>query len=388
MYSRKPYAPEDCALPVPPPGCTATKRSVPARRADARPILGLLVRGPFATLAFGMKTLLLGLGIAASCLLSVPASAAGELHVRWRSGPPPPLHPTLVYADYKGQSLPVVSVSGETPQVEVDGKYKGIAGRKARFTPLRGSTFAPGMIEMKAMQAGSRRTDLVLMFSDGSNVSGGTINARSDFSATVVPSQDYKDCYVAIVFYDQAFVEERTDTHNAFVQFEKIKDLVGGKENTITLNFGYLEPRQDLQLGYFPLFFTNGVEIRSNQCELTAQFFRRIELIRHEAILKAYCEKNTATASAKLEPYLRVPVLFPNKEVLVSAPATTRVSFMVDADGKVESLQFEEALPAAVSSVLTRTLNGWLFLPRIKAGRPERTLVKVPVVLRTDTPAD
>lgn len=304
-----------------------------------------------------------------------------------RSGPPPPLHPTVVFADYKGESLPIVTVVSETPQVVVDGKRKGITGRKARFTPLRGVAFAPGSIEMKSMKAGSHRTDLVLMFSTGGEVSGGTISAKSDFSATVVPSQDYKDCYIAIVFYDQAFVAGRTDTHNAFVQFEKIKDLVGGKENTITLNFGYITPREGMQLGYFPLFFTNGIEIRSNQCELTAQFFRRIEMIRHEAMVKAYCEKHSSpTSNLKLEPYLRIPALFTDPEILSAAPASTSVSFMVDRDGTVESVQFDDRLPRPVSNVLRRTLNGWLFMPRIKEGRPERTLVKVPLVLRDEPP--
>ena len=319
-------------------------------------------------------------GWVATALIWAFSWNAAVAAMQFAAGMPPPLHPTLIYGDYKGQSLPVLGVSGETPQVKVDGKKRGLStGRRAKFEPRRGAQYAPGELELRDMRASSSKTELVLMFETG-NVSGGTLRAGSDFSATVIPSQDYSDCYVAIIFFDQGFLEGSASAPGAFVQFERIKDLVGGKPNQIRLNFSYVET-EGRRLGFFPLFFTAGLEIRTAQCELIAQFFHRMEQARHDRIVAAYCEANPSK-TAPVEAYLKIPPIFLDPTVLEGAPPKAEVSFMVNEDGRMESLQFEKPVPPEVSAVLRRTLNSWLFLPRLKEGRPMRTMVRVPLQLK------
>ncbi len=315
-----------------------------------------------------------------TCGLAVVTGAQPSVP-RWYVGYPPPLHPTIIYGTFKGRTLPIVGVAGQTPQVEVDGALKRLGtGRKVRFEPRRGSDYAPGEVSLRNLRASSSRTNLVLMFSNGGQVSGGTLNARSDFSATVVPTQDYTDCYVAIVFFDQAYLDGDTPVHNASVQFARIPDLKAGVENEVTLNFNYIDNTGG-RLGFFPLFFTRGLEIRSDQCLVVAQFFRRMEDRLHDALVAAYLEKN-AGKSARPEAYLRIPPLFLGADDLDRAPAEAEVSFMVSEEGRVENLQFDTPLPGGVRDVLHRTLGAWLFFPRLSEGRPARTMVRMPLSLK------
>lgn len=300
---------------------------------------------------------------------------------RWRTGPPPPLHPTIIEGTYKEKTFPIIAVAGEDPEVMVEGKLRRLSsGSKARYTPQRGSVYAPGNVALRGMNANSSKTNLVLMFSDGGEVSGGTLSARSDFSATVIPSQDYNDCYIALIFFDQEYIEGGTDNPGASVQFAAIKPLRGGKENQIKLSFGYMDFGQR-RTGFFPLFFTRGLEIRSDQCELVAHFFRHREMTIHEQLVRSYRQKNPDKTVA-LQPYLQIPPLLPEDIDPATLAKPVETTFMVNEEGIVESLQFESKPPPELAKLLIRTLNGWLFFPRLKEGRPVRTMVRVPIVLQ------
>ena len=311
-------------------------------------------------------------------------SGLAQMHVRWASGPPPPLHPTLIFGDYKGKSLPIVSVNDESPEVMVEGKLKRLqSGSKAHYQPRRGVAYASGSIDLKNVNLSSSKTNLVYMFQDGGEVSGGTLSANSEFLARVNATQAYTDCYVVIVFFEQAYLPDETNNPHATVQFKKVRDLVPG-ENKIKLSFGYLD-FGERSTGYFPIFFTHGLEIRSDQRELIAQFFHRMEMTVHEMYLKDYLQKYP-DKSKQVNVYLQVPPLFPDGTDFSDTPATVSANFMVSEDGKVESLQFKEHLSPEVGGALRRTLSGWLFFPRLKEGRPVRTMVSVPIVLKPDEP--
>ncbi len=315
----------------------------------------------------------------AASLAFLPAAGASQL--RWSNKPPPPLHPTVVMGEHKGKQMPIVGVRNEAPQVEVEGKKVTLStGGRARFAPHRGARFAPGEITLTNMKTAGHRTRLVLMFENGGEVDGGTVHANTEFTVTVTPTRDYKNCYVALVFFDQAYLDGDTINPGASVQFERIPDLVANQENKVKVSFGFLD-FGERRTGYFPLFFTEGVEMRSNQAELIARFFAKMEDTRHDFIVKGFLERN-AGKSAAPKAYLSIPPLFLDDGVLEAAPARVNVSFMVVEDGRVESVQLVDRVPAPAAAILRRTIEAWRFLPRVKDGYAARTLVKVPIVLK------
>lgn len=320
------------------------------------------------------------LWIALQLALGAFTLAAAQGFSLWEAGTTPPLHPTIIEGTYKGKSLPILSVVHDSPQVEVDGKLKRLPqGSKTSYTPRRGAIYAPGSVQLRAMNLQGSKTNMKLLFPGGGEVDGGTISASSEFSVTVIPTQNYPDCYVALIFFDEGYIEGTTDQPGASVQFEAIKPLVGGKENKIKLHFGYIDFGAR-PTGFFPLFFTRGLEIKSDQCELVARFFRHREMTIHDYLLKSYREKNSAQSVA-LKPYLQIPPLVPD-ELIPETPLIIETTFMVNEEGMVESLQFESDVSTAVLSPLRRSLNGWLFFPRLKDGRPTRTMVRIPIQLQ------
>ena len=304
--------------------------------------------------------------------------------MHWTFDAPPPLHPTIIEGDFEGETLPIVAVSRDTPEIEKDGKLKRLSLHKAHFTPTRGATFAEGSIQLRNVQANSSKTNLRLMFEHGGDVDAGTISASSDFSAQVESTADYSDCFVALIFFDQDYLEGKSDNPNATVQFKSIKPLHKGT-NKVELSFGYMDFGKH-PMGFFPLFFTRGLEIRSDQCEFTARFFRHREELIHRALLKQYLEKH-AGESKPIQAYMKIPPVFPDGMQEEKLPEKVTVSFMVSEEGRVESLQLPSDLPTNIYRLLSRTINGWLFLPRLKAGRPERTMVTLPLILRAEEPA-
>jgi hypothetical protein len=224
------------------------------------------------------------------------------------------------------------------------------------------------------------KTNLILMFDNGGQIDNWTIRASTEFVATVTPTRDYEDCFIALVFFDQGYLEGRTNQPEASVQFERIKNLVGGRENRVKVNFQYVEFGEK-RIGFFPLFFTRGVEIRSDQAALIGRFFHKMEESTHDRIVENFLSKG-ADKTLPPQPYLKFPPLFDDPASLEKAPDKITVSFMVAEDGRVESLQFEDKVPSDVSTVIRQTLTAWKFLPRLKEGRAARAMVKVPLILR------
>ncbi len=292
---------------------------------------------------------------------------------------PAPLHPTVLVADYKNQKLPIVNAAGMDPEVEYDGKLKKLSSH-ARYLPLRAMTFAPGSIEIEDQQANSQHTGIVYHFSNGSEVSGGTADEHSDYGATVVPSESYKDCYLAVLFFDQGFMKGTEDPGSIIVFFQHIDDLVAGKPAKVRMKFGYMDEDQVKKLTFFPLIFSGGREIKSNLSEYSAIFFRRLELVQHEKILSDYIAKNVGK-DAPLKPYVRVMPKLPDKIDLQTLPAQVDASFMVDEEGTVYSVQIETPVEHEAEEAIHDALRGWLFLPRLKEGRAIRTMVRVPIKL-------
>jgi len=297
----------------------------------------------------------------------------------------PPLHPTLLLTSYKGKEEPIMDVRVDEPEVEVDNKLHGISLR-ASFQPIRGASFAPGSVKVTDQHAGSRFIKEVIMFSNGDEVSGGDWDHHSDYEATLTPSESYKDCYMAVLFFDAAFIKGNESSTKVSVVFHEIGDLVAGKPRKVQVRFGYMEPDEKNPRTFFPLIFTHGLEIESNHSDYSALFFRRLELTRHEQIMADYKAKNVGK-DMPLKPYVRVMPKFPNSLDLGKLPAVTKASFMVDEDGTVYSIQLDEDLNKEAATAIHDALRGWLFFPRLKEGRAERTMVRVPIQLHPEAKA-
>jgi hypothetical protein len=293
----------------------------------------------------------------------------------------PPLHPTVLLTAYKGEEEPIISVRVDEPRVEVEHKQHMIS-RSASFQPIRGAAFAPGSIQITGEHADSKYMQEVFYNSGGDR--GGHWDDHSDFQATLTPSESYQDCYMAVLFYDAKFMKGTQPLPSISVVFQEVGDLVAGKPKTVKMRFAYIDPSKTPNLTFFPLMFTHGEEIKTNHSELSARFFRRLELMRHEKMVADYKSKNVGK-DAPLKPYVRIMPKFPDNLDVSKLPPVIKTSFMVDSDGTVYSVQIEDAIDKEAEEAIHQALGGWLFFPRLKDGHGERTMVRVPLQLHPAT---
>jgi hypothetical protein len=307
-------------------------------------------------------------------VLKIRASQGDNPAPTWlvQSGPLPPLHPTAILGIYKDHPCKVIGVFGEYALIDSQGSPIRLPS-SAGYRPARANAFLPGSIEVRRQSASASQLRRVFRLQGAGTIDGGVIDESGRYEATVVASQVYSGCYLAIVFFDQGFLDGQTDDLSAMVAFQKIVDLKAGAETKITADFGYIDPKSRSRT-YLPLFFSHGAEIRTNFADDSARLFQRIEKLRYEKSLALYLQTNPrATAPAK--PYLRFPPVFPAGVDPAAIPAELGVDFTVTSGGTVEGVLLSETVQADVLTGIQRAVQGWLFYPRLENGQPVSTAV-------------
>ena len=317
-------------------------------------------------MGFRLSLLLLGLFAPA---LEAGAQGAGDVAiVQVESGPLPPLHPTMIMgSSKKGPSCQVVGVDGNYAVADNHGAQLRLPS-SATYEPARASGFLPGSIEIKGQAASSSQLRRAYRFSGGETIDGGVLSEGSEYQATVVASQAYPACYLVLVFFDPGFLDGSADSASAMVAFQSIGDLPAGVETKVKAYYGFLDARSR-SMGYIPLYFSHGGEIRTSLAEESARFFRRIELLRHKRMVDLYFQRNPR-ATLPARPYLRFPPIFPPGTDRASIPDRLEVDFTVSTDGTVEGVTLSKAVQADVLAGIQRTIQGWLYLPKLQNGQP------------------
>jgi hypothetical protein len=294
----------------------------------------------------------------------------------WLTGPTePPLHPTILRSSRDGHYYPIVAVKNDRAEIEVDGKLSRVDPRDG-YDPARARAYAKGYVQFSTQNASWQVRTMNYRLSNGSEVPGGTLTKNGTYEATLLPSESHDDCYIAVIFYQlDAAGEPKAGT--VAMAFGQVGTLTAGKPSKISIDEAYI-PGEGVKFYCFPLLFSKGVEIRTDQSELAARFFRWQEMNTHRKILAAYLQQNP-TANLQPQAYLRVPPVLPENVDVKTLPAVIHTSFMVSETGEVESLQVEDPVDPPVFEAIRRAINGWLFTPKLENGRPTRIMIRLPL---------
>jgi hypothetical protein len=302
--------------------------------------------------------------------LSIQAKAVAATWLQ--DGREPPLHPTVIVTEYKGKTYTVSSVHGEFPEIYIDGHAKQLYG-KQKYQPLRAVGFAPGFVRFKGQSASSQTKTLTWHLSESGsfarneNLPGGTYSATGIYHCTLIASEPHKDVFIAVIFF-RTDLSGAPDLSSSAIAFREVGALPAGTEEDVTINCSYVAPPGQ-HYYFFTLVFTKGQEIRTDQSEIVASFFRRQEMASHRSVLEKYFLQ-FGGSNRPAVPYLRVPPQLPSGVNPSTLPSSIKVRFMVTEGGEVDSLSLDPALDPQVSRELSRALDGWLFLPCLKLGYP------------------
>ncbi len=297
---------------------------------------------------------------------------------------PPPLHPTVIMARYQEGRQPVIDVKASAGVIEAQGKEIRLSPQ-TRFEPARANAYAAGALEVKVKDVSSSQRRRQWSINHSAPIDGGIMRESSHFECEVTPSQAYKGCYLVLLFFYADFLNGQSDDAGAMAAFQRIGDLAPGAETKVKADFGFLDFGQR-SFSFLPLFFTRGVEIRTNYVDNAALLFRRVEMQRHQKLLTAYLLQHPRDTAAAV-PYLRFAPVFAPGFNPSSLPARIRATYVVSSDGTVESVDLPPEVPGEAFNGIQRALGGWLYLPRLLNGEPVSTQMATDFLFKASVPS-
>jgi len=315
-----------------------------------------------------------GMTSRAACLVVLLLVSA----LRLIGNPPPPSHPTVLMAQYKGSAHPVIAVEKETPIILIDGKRTRVRGNVALSTE-RVPRYAGGTAGFSGLKVGG--LNVVQTVSDHNALfapSGPTVAGYVEFSSVVTASDELPDCFLALVAFDPGFLNGTVAQPQAQIRVRELGTLKAGQRTPVTFSTNPFSTPQARAV--FVLLFSEGKEVRTNMTPVADMFFQSRERAVHAAVVAQWIAQHRG-ADQPVKPMLQIP---PHFASTAGFPREISATLTVGADGRVTDVALSEPMPGAAENLLLRTLHGWLFLPKLEAGTPTVTRVAVPLQFKGD----
>ncbi|HTO03266.1 MAG TPA: hypothetical protein VL069_06160, partial [Opitutus sp.] len=171
-------------------------------------------------------------------LTQVTPAFAADLPAYQGSGEP--LHPSAITTQHNGELVPVVAVSGQTAQIEIDGKKIAVA-KDAGYTFARLASFGPGFIKIL-------KHEIAQIEKQTRNADGVVINELSDdtptdeYQVTFVSDTAHPDAFLVVVVFEREYLSGQTKTPNTAVFFKQIGALKANDNKTVAVELGRFTP--------------------------------------------------------------------------------------------------------------------------------------------------
>jgi hypothetical protein len=285
-----------------------------------------------------------------------------------------PPHPTVLLVESGESRLPVWNVAGASPIVDRDGKKTKLRS-DAVFFAERAPHYADGDVKIAKLTVnGMSMVATVDTMADVSRV-GGRLGGTAYFEFTANASVDLKGAFVAVLVYDKTFLTDDRVNPVPEIVVRELPALLAGEDAKI----GFSSPLSDPKArpGVLILVFAaGGGEVQTNFSSYVGRYFQRIAQARLAVALPKYLAEPGPLDRAAV-PALRFNPILPENVIKPKAPI--EVMLAVSEKGWVTEVELPEEIDPRLATSLTANLQGWMFLPRIVAGSPVSTRIKLPL---------
>jgi hypothetical protein len=281
-------------------------------------------------------------------------------------------HPTVLLVNRAGMERPIIGVEGTEPVVEVDGKKTRIRDNPP-IAAERAPYYGEGFVELSEF-GGTAFGKGYLANQDAVNPDrvrfspGGT-----RFAVDLRPSIEVRGGFLAIITFVPEFYDGTLEKSSAQIVVQSLPTLPAG----VKTHFETGSPGTWGQQYVLLVFAAGGAEIKSNIAEGIATYFSRIEHLRLAAAIEKYRKDYRGKDHAAM-PFVRFRPTLPTG--LSPPDQTVTATLDVGDNGVVDNVAVSGATDPKVEASIRETLQGWLFLPRLKAGVPAATRIAVPLV--------
>lgn len=276
---------------------------------------------------------------------------------------------------------PVALVEGRLYDVVSGDRGRAIVGREglealapkgARLCFAKGERFADGMIEVSESAVNFEK-----MARKKRSWRAGLLKGESGRSTAVSlrfrATRDYEDVTLCLLLFN--------DLGERAIEVQGIGDLMGEVESEESFEIPVAYDSERGAISYYFLFFTAEGEIVTNGREAMTPFLNRLFRDFYMEVVVGYMQaEGTSDAPVKLAH--RYPVFVDPKWVAQDAPDFYYFTLEVDEQGFVSDIVPEAPVDEALLLACRRSLQEWLFLPKLRSGLPVKSRVRVPILLR------
>ena len=285
-----------------------------------------------------------------------------------------PPHPTVLLVESGESRLPVWNVAGASPIVDRDGKKTKLRS-DAVFFAERAPHYADGDVKIAKLTVnGMSMVATVDTMADVSRV-GGRLGGTAYFEFTANASVDLKGAFVAVLIYDKRFLTDDRVNPVPEIVVRELPTLLAGEDTKIGFSSPLADPKA-LPGVLMLVFAAGGGEVQTNFSAYAGRYFQRIAQTRLAAALPKYLAEPGPLDRAAV-PALRFNPILPENVIKPKAPIEAML--VVSEKGWVTEVELPEEIDPRLATSLTANLQGWMFLPRIVAGTPVSTRIKLPL---------
>lgn len=271
-------------------------------------------------------------------------------------------HPTVLRVKHGNQMLPVVRVKGDDPYVMMDGNETLIRSTPVYFLE-RADEYSDNFVETPPGAMSGRMAMQVL---GGHGTGGGVINGSISINITMKARKTIRHGF--LTFAMLSFLGRDIIVH-------ELPDLPAGQEVPVKLEVHSL-PSLPNPIVFSQIFDERGLEVPTSDMTLAWDYYSQRDRANWAKSVADYQNQHENMNHQAVPVYTPSPSLGPDIETPKGDIVAT---LSVSADGTVSQVDVGPIEDESARSSVSQTLSGWLFLPKLKSGRPVPTKIKVPL---------
>lgn len=282
-----------------------------------------------------------------------------------------PPHPTRIRVQYEGNFYaPVANMKGDDPIVYVKGKKERIRNKPV-YKAIRARKYSSkSLTVLSANLDGNQREFAGVTPSDSTpEPLRSTKNGQGELTVTLKSEHTLKNAYIALIPIEPS----RLDFQSIFVH--GLPKIPKGRPTQVKFTSNLFSQAKDTPY-CIQIFDKGGAEIQTNVHHQGWEFYTKMEQQAHADVVLKYLSQHQG------EDYPARPVLFitpilPSGSAIPTTPVIAR--FWIAPNGHVEKTTLDGNYDPVVEATIKDSLQGWLWIPRIKKGLPVASQIKVPI---------
>lgn len=278
-------------------------------------------------------------------------------------------HPSILTVKYKDHMWPVVEYGVGGCVAIIDGQRKEL-WRPDGFALQPAPGYSDNFVESPGQLGGPVKIEKL----------GGPHQTQAPdhlvLTTTLIARKELYLGFTVVGIYSAAHLSDPPSAANSpALIIEGLPRLPAGQPVEVEINLGVLNPPKDPS--YFVLIFdSSGREVITSGVEYAWEYFSLCDRARMKVAQKMYLEKFPGADHNAVPAITPKPVLPAEKMPLPEGLSTV---LTITEEGVVSGVEIQGTEDPAIRKALTTALEGWLFLPKLKAGQPVPVKIAIPL---------